>query len=59
MWGELGNNKVEDLPTVVEVSEKNEGLGKPAPGSLEEAELLQAATDERQDQEVGNNHNTT
>ena len=59
MWGELGNNKVEDLPTVVEVSEKNEGLGKPAPGSLEEAELLQAATDERQDREVGNNHNTT
>ena len=59
MWGELGNNKVEDLPTVVVVSEKNEGLGKPAPGSLEEAELLQAATDERQDREVGNNHNTT
>ena len=59
MWGESKNNKVEDLPTVVEVSEKNEGLGKPAPGSLEEAELLQAATDERQDQEVGNNHNTT
>ena len=59
MWGESKNNKVEDLPTVVEVSEKNEGLGKPLPGSLEEAELLQAATDERQDREVGNNHNTT
>ena len=59
MWGELGNNKVEDLPTVVEVSEKNEGLGKPAPGSLEEAELLQAAIDERHERQVGNNHNTT
>ena len=42
MWGELGNNKVEDLPTVVELSGKNEGLGKLAPGSLEEAELVQA-----------------
>ena len=53
MWGELGNNKVEDLPTVVELSEKNEKL---LSGSLEEAELVQAATDER---EVGNSHNTT
>ena len=59
MWGESRNNKVEDLPTVVELSEKNEGLGKPAPGSLEEAELVQAATDERREREVGNNHNTT
>ena len=59
MWGELGNNKVEDLPTVVEVSEKNEGLGKPASGSLEEAELVQAATDERREREVGNNDTTT
>ena len=50
---------MEDLSTVVEVSEKNEGLGKPAPGSLEEAELVQAATDQRREREVGNNHNTT
>ena len=50
---------MEDLPTVVEHLEKNEGLGKPAPGSLEEAELVQAATDERREREVGNNHNTT
>ena len=56
MWGELGNNKVEDLPTVVEVSEKNEGLGKPVSGSLEEAESVQAATDERREREVGNNN---
>ena len=56
MWGDVRNNKVEDLPTVVELSEKNE---KPLSGSLEEAELVQAATDERQDREVGNNHNTT
>ena len=59
MWGESRNNKVEDLPTVVEHLEKNEGLGKPASGSLEEAELVQAATDERREREVGNNHNTT
>ena len=59
MWGELGNNKVEDLPTVVELSEKKEGLGKPAAGSLEEAELVQAATDERREGEVGNNDSTT
>ena len=50
---------MEDLPTVVEHLEKNEGLGKPASGSLEEAELVQAATDERREREVGNNHNTT
>ena len=56
MWGELGNNKVEDLPTVVELSEKNE---KPLFGSLEEAELVQAATDERREREAGNNDNTT
>ena len=55
----MGNNKVEDLPTVVEVSEKNEGFGKPASGSLEEAELVQAATDERREREVGNKDTTT
>ena len=59
MWGKLGNNNVEDLPTIVEVSEKNEGLGKPASGSLEEAELVQAATDERREREVGNKDTTT
>ena len=59
MWGELGSNKVEDLSTVVEVSEKNEGLGMPASGSLEEAELVQAATDERREREVGNKDTTT
>ena len=53
MWGELGNNKVEDLPTVVELSKKNEKL------LLEEAELVQTATDERREREVGNNHNKT
>ena len=56
MWGEVRNNKVEDLPTLLELSEKNE---KPLSGSLEEAELVQAATDERREREVGNNHNTT
>ena len=59
MWGELGKNKVEDLPTVVELSGKNEGLGKLASGSLEEAELVQAATDERREREVGNNDSTS
>ena len=59
MWGELGYNKVEDLPTVVELSENNEGFGKTASGSLEEAELVQAATDERREREVGNKDNTT
>ena len=54
MWGDVRNNKVEDLPTVVELSEKNE---KPLSGSLEEAELVQAVTDGRREREVGYNGN--
>ena len=56
MWGEVRNNKVNYLPTLVELSEKNE---KSLPGSLEDAELVQEATDQRREREVGNNDNTT
>ena len=50
----MRNNKVNYLPTLVELSEKNE---KPLPGSLDEAELVQEATDQRREREVGNNDN--
>ena len=52
MWGEVRNNKVNYLPTLVELSEKNE---KPLSGSLDEAELFQEATDQRREREMRNN----